>query len=339
MRTAIVSAVLAALVAAVLIAGNHVAEGPNPFVVVGLVNGAVFGLVALGLVIVYKGTRVFNFAQAEFGTIGAYLLFLMIDKLHWNYAAGVVAALALTVLLGLILERVFVRPLINAPRVTLLVGTIAMALLAIGMEILIFRIEPQNLKPAIAPIGGNGQPRGIHLYGSIVSPQYLLIVGALIALAVVLAYFFSRTDLGLAVLATSQDSFATRVAGIGVERMSMFIWGSAAFLGAIAGILFVPTIGLLVPGVMTSNVLIPAFAGAVLGGMTSLPGAFIGGTVIGLVQALAAWAGGHYTFGVDAAGSPKILASIVPGIEQVTVLVVLLIVLLARPQGLLGREA
>jgi branched-chain amino acid transport system permease protein len=121
--------------------------------------------------------------------------------------------------------------------------------------------------------------------------------------------------------------------------MSMFIWGSAAFLGAIAGMLFVPTIGLLVPGVMTSNVLIPAFAGAVLGGMTSLPGAFVGGTVIGLVQALAAWAGGYYSIGVDAGGAPKILANIIPGIEQVTVLVVLLIVLLARPQGLLGREA
>jgi branched-chain amino acid transport system permease protein len=89
---------------------------------------------------------------------------------------------------------------------------------------------------------------------------------------------------------------------------------------------------------MTSNILIPAFAGAVLGGMTSLPGAFVGGLVIGLVQALAAWAGGHFTFGVDDAGVPEILGQIIPGIEQVTVLLVLLVVLLARPQGLLGRE-
>jgi branched-chain amino acid transport system permease protein len=339
MRTAIVTAVLAALIAAVLITGNSMENGPNPFVVVGLVNGAVFGLVALGLVIVYKGTRVFNFAQAEFGTIAAYLLFISIDKLHFPYFLGVLGALVVTVGFGLLVERAFIRPLLNAPRVTLLVGTIAIALLAIGLEILIFRIEPENLKPAIAAQNAAGDPRGITLFGSIVSPQQMLIVGALITLGVLLAYFFSRTDLGLAVLATSQDAFATRVAGIGVERMSMFIWGSAAFLGAIAGMLFVPTIGLLVPGVMTSNVLIPAFAGAVLGGMTSLPGAFVGGTVIGLVQALAAWAGGYYSIGVDAGGAPKILANIIPGIEQVTVLVVLLIVLLARPQGLLGREA
>lgn len=338
MRTAIVSAALAALIAAVLIAGNSIEQGPNPFVVVGLVNGAVFGLVALGLVIVYKGTRVFNFAQAEFGTIAAYFLFISTDKFHIPYGVGVLLTLILIVALGLLLERAFIRPLLNAPRVTLLVGTIAMALLAIGVEILVFRIEPENLAPAISATNAAGDPRGITLFGSIVSPQQMLIVGALITLGVILAYFFSRTDLGLAVLATSQDSFATRVAGIGVERMSMFIWGSAAFLGAVAGILFVPTIGLLVPGVMTSNVLIPAFAGAVLGGMTSLPGAFVGGTVIGLVQALAAWAGGHFTLGVDAGGVPKILANIIPGIEQVTVLLVLLIVLLARPQGLLGRE-
>jgi branched-chain amino acid transport system permease protein len=338
MRTGIVTGVLVALVAAVLIAGQNVESGPNPFVVVGVVNGAVFGLVALGLVIVYKGTRVFNFAQAEFGTIAAYILFLSIDNFDLPYWAGVIVALLFAVLLGLFLERVFIRPLINAPRVTLLVGTIAMALLAIGIEILVFQIEPKNLRPMASAANAAGEPVGPKIFDSIVNPQSLITIGVLVAFGIILAYFFSKTDLGLAVLATSQDSFATRVVGIGVERMSMFIWGSAAFFGAVAGILFVPTIGLLVPGVMTSNILIPAFAGAVLGGMTSLPGAFVGGLVIGLVQALAAWAGGHFTFGVDEAGVPEILGSIIPGIEQVTVLLVLLVVLLARPQGLLGRE-
>ncbi|MGH2735686.1 MAG: ABC transporter permease subunit, partial [Actinomycetota bacterium] len=122
--------------------------------------------------------------------------------------------------------------------------------------------------------------------------------------------------------------------GIGVERMSRFIWGSAALLGGIAGILYVPPIaGALVPAVMTSNVLIPAFTGAVIGGMTSLPGAFVGGTVVGLVQALSLWAAGHYYFG----NAP--IQQVVPGAEQISILLALLIILLARPQGLLGKEA
>ena len=148
-----------------------------------------------------------------------------------------------------------------------------------------------------------------------------------------LGWFFSRTDLGLAVLATSQDEFATRVVGIGVERMSRFIWVSAAFLGALAGVLYVPLSGSLTPGVMTTGVLIPAFTGAVIGGMTSLPGAFVGGTVVGIVQSLANWAANHYSLGGTR------LQDIVPGFADFALFSVLLLVLLVRPQGLLGREA
>jgi branched-chain amino acid transport system permease protein len=161
----------------------------------------------------------------------------------------------------------------------------------------------------------------------------LIALGVLLSLGAVLAWFFSKTDLGLAVLATSQDAFATRVVGIGIERMSRFIWVSAALLGAIAGILYVPLTGALTPAVMTSNILIPAFTGAVIGGMTSLPGAFVGGIVIGVVQSVGLWAGGHFTIG------EKALQEVIPGVEQVTILVVLLVVLLSRPQGLLGKEA
>ena len=137
-------------------------------------------------------------------------------------------------------------------------------------------------------------------------------------------------------LATSQDAFATRVVGIGIERMSRFIWGAAALLGAIAGILYVPLTGALTPAVMTANILIPAFTGAVLGGMTSLPGAFVGGVVIGIVQSTALWAGGHFNIGTG--DEAVALSEKIPGVEQVSILVVLLVVLLARPAGLLGKE-
>ena len=322
------------MIALGLILGNSVDNGPNPFIMLGIMNGAVFGLVALGLVLVYKGTRVFNFTQGEFGTIAAYVLFYAIDKYDLPYGVGIVLALAFTLVLGLAVERIFIRPLINAPRVNVLVVTIAIALLLIGLEILLFRVEPLSLKSLISPLDSAGNANGIQLFGLDIEPQRLLALGVLGGLGVGLAYFFSRTDLGLAVLATSQDAFATRVVGIGIERMSRFIWGAAALLGAIAGILYIPLTGALTPAVMTTNILIPAFTGAVLGGMTSLPGAFVGGVVVSVVQTTALWAGGSEYFEIGGVA----LSEKIPGIEHISILIVLLLVLLIRPAGLLGKE-
>ena len=339
MRTGIVIGVTAALLGLVLLLGAGNDAGPNAYVVIGIATGAIYGLVALGLVLVYKGSRVFNFAQGEFGTVAAFTVYVLVEQMESKvpYAAAVVVALIVAVLVGLLMERVVVRPLMNSPRVTLLVATIAFALLTVGMQIVLFLPEAKVLRPMIPAISEGGDPNGLTLFNYTLPPQNLIVVGVLALLAVVLGYFFSKTDLGLAILATSQDSFATRVVGIGVERTSRFIWGSAAFLGGVAGILYVPISGTLTPGAMTTGVLIPAFTAAVLGGMTSLPGAFLGGVVIGCVQSLANWAGNNYSFTID--GAMKPLQSIIPGLPDVAIILVLLLVLLARPQGLLGSEA
>jgi branched-chain amino acid transport system permease protein len=198
---------------------------------------------------------------------------------------------------------------------------------------MLFLPEAKTLPRVIQAVNSQGDPVGPKVYGFNIEPQLLLIVGVLILLAVVLGYFFSRTDLGLAILATSQDAFATRVVGIGVERTSRFIWGSAAFLGAVAGLLYIPPSLPLAPGIMTAGVLIASFTAAVVGGMTSLPGAFIGGLSVGLIQSLAQWASGHYQIG------DRFVDQIIPGAPNVAVLLVLLLVLMIRPQGLLGNEA
>ena len=338
MRTAIVSAAIAAAVAVILLLGAGDPGGPNAFVIIGLRNGAIYGLTAIGLVLVYKGSRVFNFAQAEFGGIAAFILMVLTEQVkspEIPYGVGVVIALFGALMTGLIMERIVVRPLLNAPRITVLVATIAFSLFLIGVEIMLFLPEAKSLQPLVQPFTADQQSRGIELFAYIVSPQDLIIFAVLVVLAALLGYFFSRTDLGLAVLATSQDAFATRVVGIGVERMSRFIWGAAALLGGIAGILFVPTTGALAPGSVTSAVLIPAFIGAVIGGMTSLPGAFVGGLSIGIIKQLAEWAGGNPSYMVG----EKLLQDVIPGFSSVALVVTLLIVLLIRPQGLLGSEA
>lgn len=344
MRTAIVTGATAAILAVILLLGWGDDAGPNSAIVIGVATGAIYGLVAIGLVLVYKGSRVFNFAAGEFGTMAAFFLYILVTQVrsvHIPYGVAVVIALLGAVAIGLIMERLIVRPLMNGPRITLLVATIAFALFLVGMQLLLFHPEAKSLQPMIQSFNSQGEFLGISIFNYNLDPQSMLIIAVLGALAVFLAYFFSRTDLGLAILATSQDAFATRVVGIGVERMSRVIWGTAAFLGGVAGILFIPVSGSLTPGGMTTGVLIPGFTAAVLGGMTSLPGAFVGGIVVGCVQSLANWAGFAWHISVTEAGEAiaKPLSSIIPGLPDVALIAVLLIVLLIRPQGLLGSEA
>ena len=339
MRTAIVSGVIAAVVGVIILFTKDDPLGPSADIVIGIASGAAYGLVAIGLVIVYKGARVFNFAQGEFGTIAAFIAFVLMEQVDSlfgfavdiPYAAAALVAVIGTIVIGIVMERVIVRPLLDAPKVNLLVATIAFALLAIGVEILLFRPEPKTLQPIIQTVDKKGNPVGPELFNYFLEPQRIVIIGVLLLLAVALGLFFSRTNLGLAVLATSQDAVATRTVGIGVERMSRFIWASAAFFGAVAGILYVP-LASLAPGAMTTSLLIASFTAAVIGGMTSLPGAFVGGIVVGLIQGLSGWASNHFYLGIQPWGN------VVPGVREIALVLALLIVLLARPQGLLGTE-
>ncbi|HWL65212.1 MAG TPA: branched-chain amino acid ABC transporter permease, partial [Actinomycetota bacterium] len=330
MRTAVVTAAIAAILIAVIFMGLGDPTGPNAFIIIGISQGAIYGLVGIGLVLVYKGARVFNFAQGEYGSMAAFIVYLFVEqwKTGLPYWVAALIAIVCVIILGLIMERIVVRPLMNAPRVTLLVATIAFALTLIGIQLLLFLPEAKSFPPIVQQLPGGGN--GIEIFNFIIEPQRLLILAVLAALAGGLGYFFSRTDLGLAVLATSQDAFATRVVGIGVERMSRFIWGSAAFLGAVAGILYVPISGALTPGVMTSTILIPSFTGAVIGGMTSLPGAFVGGVVVGVIQALSNWAAGNQGVAETLFGG-RLIQDILPGSPDVVLMLVLLLVLMIRP--------
>jgi branched-chain amino acid transport system permease protein len=295
-----------------------VASGQQTSLVIGVIAGAGYGLVALGLVLIYKSSGVFNFAQGEFGTVAVYALYLA----HINgvpYGLALIVGLVAALLMGLLTERLVVRPLFSAPRVTLLVATAGVALLAIGLELWIGEAYLRYLAPALPRLDR------VALFGIRVSDQRLLILATLLALAVLLALFFSRTNLGLAVLAVSQEPVATELMGISVRRLSSFTWALAAVLGGIGGMLTAPLVGGFGPGYLTFNALIPGFTAAVLGGMTSLPGAFVGGVVVGVAQSLAV--------------SAPILAAHIPGPGSVMVFVLLVTVLAIRPQGLLGKAA
>jgi branched-chain amino acid transport system permease protein len=289
------------------------------FMVIGLFQGALYGLLAVGLVLVYKGTRVFNFAQGEFGTVAAFVTFQFATGVKVPYLLAVLVGLAAAVLVGLIMERLVVRPLFDSSRITLLVATVGFALLVIAVTVLIAKPETRVMPPLV-------KGDFVRIFGVALERQQVLALLVLGALAALLAVFFRRTNLGLAVLALSQDPLATRIVGISVTRISRFIWGFAALLGGIAGILQGGIPGnFIAPGFMTSTSLVPAFTGAVLGGMTSLPGAFVGGLLVGVAQNL-----GIFYLGNQLG---------IPGPSDITIFGLLLMVLLIRPQGLLGTEA
>jgi branched-chain amino acid transport system permease protein len=285
-------------------------------VVIGVITGAGYGLVALGLVLVHKSSGVFNFAQGEFGTVAVYTLYRVHDRIGVPLIPAMAVGLAASVTMALATERVVVRRLFDAPRVTLLVATAGVALLAISLELWLGEARLRFIQPAL------GRLDRVSLFGVAVSDQRMLILAALVALALLLGLFFSRTNLGLAILAVSQEPVATELMGISVRRLSSFIWGLAGLLAGIAGMLAAGDAKSFGPGFMTFDALIPGFTAAVLGGMNSLPGAFVGGVVVGVAQSLA----------VSASAFKSI-----PGPGSVMVFVLLVAVLTARPQGLLGK--
>jgi branched-chain amino acid transport system permease protein len=295
----------------------------------GLTQGAAYGLIGLGLVLLYKSNRIFNFAQGEFATVGALTAFLLNTGYSWlpklPYPIAILAGVSASVLVAMATERLVIRPLFDRPRVVLVVATVGVALALIGVEGFIFP-RGGSLRSISDVLGLS--PSLVKVDRVPVAWQDALSLLMLVALAVAALLFFRRTATGSAILAVSQDSTAARVVGIPVERISLATWGLAGLLGGIAGVLLAVPPGGVAPGIFTGLTLRSAFAAAVLGGMTSLSGAFVGGLAIGLVEAFAS---------NDFPLFPGL--STVPAAGEVAVAVVLLLVLLVRPRGLFGKEA
>jgi len=283
-------------------------------VVAGIAAGAVYGLFALGLVLVYKATKILNFAQAEIGSFATFVAWGLITswKLPWlvGAAGGVLVAGAL----GLAFERLVVRPLIDAPRLTLVVATIGMGLLLAGLEFKIWGASP-HIMPS--PFRGSGLT-----LGSVTLPPARLLALAITAVAAAAsAWFFRRTTFGLAILAAAQDVVGVRLTGIRLRHLSAFTWLSSSVVGAIAGIVIALSLGAFAPTFL-NGIMLLGFAAAVLGGMTSLPGALVGGIVVGVTQAVVS----HYWISVA-------------GLVETVMFAAIVAVLLFRPRGLMGRTA
>jgi branched-chain amino acid transport system permease protein len=304
--------------------------------VFGISTGSVYALVALGIVLVYRSTKVLNFAQGEFGTMPAFLVLMLL--LGFDRAATVNAeavstlqlasfalvGVAFGAILAIGVNALIVQRLAEANPVTSLVATAGVSLLMIGFQIVTFELQnrtfPRFFPGTVCVIpGADGcvLPTNRH---------NLVILIVLVVVGVAFAALF-RTELGTALLAVAQDPFAASLHGVSPRAMSMLAWGLAGALGALGGILGAGFFEGLTPGLMTTTFLLPAFTAVILGGITSMPGAVVGGLLVGLTAALAN--GAVTGYGLSNVPNPPTLASFA----------LLLVVLLVKPSGLFGKGA
>ncbi len=275
----------------------------------GIAVGCIYGLVALGFVLIYKATEVVNFAQGELLMLGAFFAYTYIGILGMPYWLGALLAVASMAVLGGLLDSVVMRPVVGQP-------TFAYVMLTIGLGIIIravvtmipgWGVETYSIDTPYANAV-------IKVAGLVISVDYFVIVITTCVLVAVLYGFFSFTRFGVAMQASSQNQLAAYYMGIPVKRVFSMIWGISASVAAIAGILLAPVD--LIDSSM-GFIGLKAFPAAVLGGFGSIPGALVGGVIIGVIESLS----GFY---------------LPPGFKDVAAFIVLLVVLIVRPEGLFG---
>ena len=273
----------------------------------GITIGAIYALVALGFSIIFNASHVINFAQGEFVMIGGMTTVSLI-RTGLPLPLAIVAAVAVAAAMGLALEKFAVEPARGAPVVTLIIITIGASIFLRGLAILVWDKKLHTLPP----FSGH---RPIEIAGAALLPQSLWVLGVTLAIVLLLWWFFGRTLLGKAILATSHQRLAAQLVGINVRQVVFISFGLSAALGAVAGILITPiTLTSWDVGIMLG---LKGFAAAVLGGLGSGPGAVVGGLVLGIAETLSA---GYLS----------------SAYKDVIAFVLMLAVLFFRPRGLLG---
>jgi branched-chain amino acid transport system permease protein len=276
----------------------------------GLGIGAVYALVALGFVLIFRATSVVNFAQGEFSMVGAYLMVVFAVDLGWPYWLSFVVAIAGMALLGAIFNLGVYYPLRNRTFLPVIISTIGASIFLSNTVLALYGPQPQALP-------GWFDAAGVQLGPVYLDSQYLLIIAVTIALVAFQYWVFEHTLLGKKLQATSQDKEMAALLGIPVALMIMITFIYSAVLGGIAGILVAPV--LFVSIQMGSTIALKAFAATIIGGFGDVAGAIVGGLALGVIE----------TFGAAYISVP---------FKDAFAFLVLILFLAFRPQGLFGER-
>ena len=282
------------------------------FTLLGVSTGMVYAAIALSLVLIWRGTRVLNFAQGAMAMITTYVALEVITHTG-SYWLGFVAALAAGLLLGAVLERGVIRPVIAKPAMNTLIVTIGLLILIEGIAGIIFGAQYRSFPPAYSV---SGIKAGSFSLG--ISPDDVFVALAVLAAAVALWLIFQFTSLGLRMRATAFNSSVARLLGVRIGRMLTVGWALAGLVGALAGVLISPAT-FVYPNSMDA-IFVLGFTAAVIGGLDSPLGAVIGGLILGVALS---YVGGYLS----------------SDLVSLFGLVVLVLVLMLRPSGLLSRAA
>ena len=280
-------------------------------VISGVALGCIYGLIALGFVLIYKATETVSFAQGELMMLGAFGALVCMTVLGFPFWLSVLATIAGMGLFGLLVERALIRPILGQPAFSIVMLTIGVGYMARG---LITMVPGMGTDTHVLNVPYKDQ---LWQIGGLIVPMEQLVVmlftatlcGALFAL-------FRYTKLGLAMQASSQNQLAAYYMGIPVKRLNGLVWALAAVVAALAGLLLAP---ITFVHANMGFIGLKAFPAAVVGGFTSLPGAIVGGIIIGVVESLA----GFYL--------PE-------GFKDIAAYVVVLIMLMVKPNGLFGER-
>jgi branched-chain amino acid transport system permease protein len=279
----------------------------------GLILGAIYGLVALGFVIIYKATSVINFAVGELLMFAAFLAVAMTAIYGLPLAAGIGITLALMVLFGFVLERGVLRPMIGRPVVGMIMATLGLGIFLRGFVSITWGVQTRNMDLLLPT-------KPLQLGSISVGAVDLAGVGIALFLAAAFAYLFQRSRVGIALRAVADDQQAAMAMGIRVSTVFAVSWALAGLTAVAGGLIWGAKIGV---DQYLALLGLKVFPAAILGGLDSLAGAVIGGLVVGVTENLAA---GYLDPHVGG------------GLKDFVPFVLMLVVLMVRPYGLFGRE-
>lgn len=279
-------------------------------VVSGLATGCIYAMVALGFVLIFKATDVVNFAQGEFIMASGFISYTLLIWYGLPYWLVLVLTIPLSGVMGVVLERVVVRPILDAPIFSIVIATIGASTVMRSSAGIVYGYD-------VLPLPTIFSKNPIHLGVLSFSRMDLGVIGSSLLIMAALYLFFQYTKIGMAMRATAQSQVAARLMGVSVHRIFSVTWAISAGISGIAGVLIAPII-YLDPNLGIIGV--KAFAGAVLGGFGNIPGAIVGGMLLGVLENLSG-----YFFNA--------------GIKQISTYILLILVLIVKPSGLFGAAA
>ena len=277
----------------------------------GIAQGCIYGLIALGFVLIYKATETVSFAQGDLMMVGAFGGLAAMTALGFPYWLAVPAAIIAMMLVGVLIERAVIRPILGQPAFSIVMLTIGVGYVLRGI---ITMIPDVGTDTHTLPVPYAGQV--LRSGALVLSAEQLVVIGSTAVLCLLLFALFRYSTLGIAMQASSQNQLAAYYMGIPVKRLNGLVWGLAAGVAAIAGLLLAP---ITFVHANMGFIGLKAFPAAVVGGFSSLPGAIVGGLVIGIVEAVS----GFYL--------PE-------GFKDIAPYVVVLLMLLLKPNGLFGDK-